>query len=99
MNCSVAVWSVHAILEIFDYCCVVLVLPKPGSGNISQAVCLPANRHVLVCAYMAVTATEMFNLQIYWLNQAVVTLTINLLSPSHLASLSLSVAHCDCYLL
>jgi hypothetical protein len=84
---------VHAILKIFDYCCVILVLPKPDSETISGAVYLgqlPANQRVFVCAYIPVTATEMFNLQIYWLNQAIVTLTINLPSPSHLASLSLS---------
>jgi hypothetical protein len=55
--------------------------------------CQPACICVCLPAYLPVTANEMFNLQIYWLNQAFVTLTIHLFSLSHWFSLSLCLPH------
>jgi len=77
--------------EIFHYRSVILLLPKPSADLPVYPDQLSASQRVSVClpACLAVTAHEMFNLQIYWLNQAIVTLTV-----SHFLSLSLhSLSH------
>jgi hypothetical protein len=79
--------------KIFDYRCVIPLLPKPDTETISRPVYLgqlSANQRVFVCVCLPVTANEMFNLQIYWLNQAIVTLLLTY-CPCHNYHTSLSV--------
>ena len=74
--------------KTFHYRCVILLLPKPSADLPVYPDQLSANQRVSVpaClpACLAVTTHEMCNLQIYWINQAIVTLT-----ASHFLSLSL----------
>ena len=69
--------------KTFHYRWLILLLPKPSADLPVYPDQLSANQRVSALACLAVTIHEMFNLQIYWLNQAIVTLT-----ASHLLSLS-----------
>jgi hypothetical protein len=59
----------------------VLPLPVYPDQRVSVSACLPG----WLAGWLPVTAHEMFNLQIYWLNQAIVTRTVHFLSLSNLS--------------
>jgi hypothetical protein len=67
------------------YSAVAKTISRPAAACLSRPTCVCVCLPAWLAGWLPVTAHEMFNLQIYWLNQAIVTRTVHFLSLSNLS--------------